>query len=78
MEKENGTTVWCLCCLSSRITGKKPTKKGAVTPFLSIYSTLNYQPSRLLRFLALFAKMVGSRTSPQQVHFQASKDRTKS
>lgn len=35
-------------------------------------------PRKVLLLLALFASMVESRTSPQQVHFQASKERTKS
>ena len=36
------------------------------------------QPIKTLLFLARFARIVGSTTSPQEQHFQASKERTKS
>lgn len=47
-----------------------------------LYCVSGYQkvfyPRRVLLFLALLASMVESSISPQQVHFQASKERTKS
>src|ERR1039457_2344105 len=47
-------------------------------PFLCSQLLLIFQPRCVLLLRALFIRMVVSRSSPQQVHFQASKERTKS
>lgn len=52
-------------------------KKGGVSAPFDYYGSL-FQDDDNTEFLALLANMVGSSSSPQQVHFHALKERTKS